>query len=119
MTDNSLAARVAAARKLVEGCVRDAADDDLPASVRANMQEALEFLMKLDETLEEPGGGPPGSCPSLSSGGDGGEDDRSAHWEAHPDDGVDGVLFRPDGGEALGAWITVERQDIESLDDWR
>lgn len=119
MTDESLAARVSAARKLVEGCVRDAADDDLPASFRANMQEALEFLMKLDETLEDTEDEVPGEHAGRAGRGSANTDECQPHWEAHPDDCIDGVLFRPDDGEGLEAWITVEREDLESLAEWR
>lgn len=117
MTDDSLAERVAAARQLVEVCVRQAADDDLPASIRADMQETLEFLMRLDEALEDR---QRRNCDGRPATDDGGADDEAdTHWEAHPVSGLDEVLFQPDDDEPLGQWITAEHDDIESLDDWQ
>lgn len=117
MTDDSLAERVAAARRLVEVCVRQAAADDLPASIRADMQETLEFLMRLDEALEDRQRQDRDGTPATDGGESG--DEADAHWEVHPVSGLDEVLFRPDDDEPLGQWITAERDDIEPLDDWQ
>lgn len=120
MTDESLAERVAAARQLVEVCVRQAADDDLPATIRADMQETLEFLMRLDEALEERDRvESAGSETATGEDSESDDEEEDAHWEAHPVSGLDEVLFRPDDGERLGRWIAAERDDVESLNDWQ
>lgn len=50
MSCNSLAARVATARSLIEECTRDATD--IPPGVEADLWEALRFLDRLDEALD-------------------------------------------------------------------
>lgn len=51
MSCYSLSARIATARSLVEECTRDATD--IPPGVEADLWEALRFLDRLDEALDD------------------------------------------------------------------
>lgn len=55
MTDDSIVSRVARARELIEQCAEEARGE-LPPSAEANLQEALEFLIRIDEQLDDNGG---------------------------------------------------------------
>lgn len=136
MSTESLAARIATARSLITDCV-DVADPDLTASDRANLQETLEFLNKLDAALS----------PEESDRADDGEaadaeahgakvDDADADAATRGADGEDapeadaaeavsvreadgkGVLFEDCDPDNDTAWIAAGPDSIERLEDW-
>lgn len=142
MNTESLAARVATARALVEECVRDG-DDDLSASDQAHLQETLEFLEEVGAALSAAGSDQADAAPAPGHeletelgadlvdaaesnadepSADGrGADDRDA---AEPGEDVleshdeAGVIFEDDDPDNERAWIAAAPDSIESLQDW-
>lgn len=141
MNTESLAARVATARALVEECVRDG-DDDLSASDQAHLQETLEFLEEVGAALSAAGGDDEDAAPAAGyeletelgadlvdaaepTAEDPAADDPSAdeRGAGEPGEGIleshdeAGVIFEDDDPDNENAWIAAAPDSIESLQD--
>lgn len=141
MNTESLAARIATARSLITDCV-EVDDPDLTASDRANLQETLEFLNKLDaalspETPDRADDGEPSDAEGHDAEAHGAKvDDADADVATRPADAEDGpgadaaeavsvreadgkgVLFEDGEPDNDTAWIAAGPDSIERLEDW-
>lgn len=132
MNDESLAARVATARALVEECVRDDAAH-LSASDKANLQETLEFLEEVGAALsadgveQEDAAPAPGHELETELGADlvdAAEPDADETDGPEPGEGIlerhdeAGVIFEDDDPSNEDAWIAAAPDAIESLQNW-
>lgn len=131
MNDESLAARVATARALVEECISDD-DTDLSAVDEAHLHETLEFLEEVGAALSADGGEQEDAAPApgheleTELGGDlvdAVEPDADEADAPDPGEGIlerhdeAGVIFEDDDPSNENAWIAAAPDAIESLQD--
>lgn len=115
-TCDSLAARVSTARTLVEECTRNA--EDVPAGIEADLWEALEFLTRLDEALDEV----PDDAEQPNDDGAGPRNgveqspDEAALPQIHSYSDI--VVFRPCEGGA-SQYIAATPNTVKDLAEWR
>ncbi|MDL5362727.1 hypothetical protein [Halalkalicoccus sp. NIPERK01] len=130
-SDRTFDDAIAEAKALLEGHA-DAEYEALPPSAKANYQEALEFLLRLESSLDSERDGADDSRSPSDRGLDGSDEGGDAGFDLDcdlestmgddgtvvgPFGGHDVVVYDPAGGE--GQWISMDYDATVSIERMR